>query len=292
MNLDLQELQSKLRDTFQTDVRKIIAQVKADNLDVVVEKGNGDTATQADLKIGELLTDKLSTWLPASIVVEEESFDRAKLDQLTEEELVWIIDPIDGTKAFRTPGNNEYCVAVALLKDGQPILSSIYAPELEFKTETGLLIEARADLDQVVVNSSPLSQKSSSNWEQLKCINHIHRAQQLEPVEREIADLFPDQEQIRAYEGHSTLIHYCLVAIGDQPQVFTRREASIWDVVQAAYIVEKSGGTVIYPQGEKLLPIDYDQLTFAAETNRLIVPFNLACPLPEVADRVQQKLDE
>ncbi len=292
MNLDLKELQDKLRNIFKTEVSRIITQVKADNLEVVVDKANGDTATQADLKIGELLTDRLLTWLPDSIVVEEESFNQAKLEELTEEELVWIIDPIDGTKAFRTAGNNEYCVAVALLQKGQPILSSIYAPELSFRAGDSLLIEARKDADQVLVNGSPLSDSSSRNEKQLKCVNHIHRAQELSPVERKIADSFQRQEKIRAYDGHSTLIHYCLVAIGDQPQVFTRREASIWDVVQAAYIVEKAGGTVIYSDGESVLPVVYDQLTYDAETNRLIVPFNLACPRTEVAEKVRQELAE
>jgi len=27
---------------------------------------------------------------------------------------IWVVDPIDGTKAFRTPNNNEYCVGIGL----------------------------------------------------------------------------------------------------------------------------------------------------------------------------------
>ena len=48
---------------------------------------------------------------------------------------------IDGTKSFRTPGNNEYCVAVALLYNLNLILSIVYAPEYEFNGIKGLLLK-------------------------------------------------------------------------------------------------------------------------------------------------------
>ena len=47
----------------------------------------------------------------------------ARLDR----SLVWIVDPIDGTRAFST-GHPDWSVSIALVRDGRPVLGVIYAP--------------------------------------------------------------------------------------------------------------------------------------------------------------------
>lgn len=83
-----------------------------------------------------------------------------------------------------------------------------------------------------------------------------------------------EQETIRAYDGHSTLINYILVSADKLNRVFTRRDANIWDIVQGAYIVEKIGGEVYYPDGRNIFPIQEDDLIF--ENNKLLMRFNIA----------------
>ena len=39
----------------------------------------------------------------------------------------WLIDPLDGTKDF-IEGSGEFCVCIALIKDGRPVLGVIYVP--------------------------------------------------------------------------------------------------------------------------------------------------------------------
>ena len=40
---------------------------------------------------------------------------------------LWIIDPIDGTRAFME-GREEWCVAAALAVQGRPVLAAVYSP--------------------------------------------------------------------------------------------------------------------------------------------------------------------
>jgi myo-inositol-1(or 4)-monophosphatase len=40
---------------------------------------------------------------------------------------LWIIDPIDGTRAFME-GRKEWCVAAALAVNGRPVLAAVYTP--------------------------------------------------------------------------------------------------------------------------------------------------------------------
>jgi myo-inositol-1(or 4)-monophosphatase len=46
------------------------------------------------------------------------------------EQRLWIIDPIDGTRAF-IEGRKEWCVAAALAVAGRPVLAAVYRPSLD-----------------------------------------------------------------------------------------------------------------------------------------------------------------
>src|SRR6201999_2084700 len=41
--------------------------------------------------------------------------------------LVWIVDPIDGTRAYLA-GREDWCVSVALVQDAAPLLAAVFAP--------------------------------------------------------------------------------------------------------------------------------------------------------------------
>lgn len=276
--IDLEKIQKDIRVILVNDIRNILLEARNEKDNIVEEKTDGDSATFADIQIGRLLDEKLPSLVDKSIVIEEESFDRKVFEQMKSFDYVWVVDPIDGTKAFRTKGNNEYCVAIALLHKGNPILSSIYAPEYAFSENVGCLFEARDDKDGAYLNGKNIKFSRVNNIKDLKCINHIHRDVKLNSLEEKISGVFEYKEKIRAYEGHSTLIHYCTIIIDDSSKVFTRREANIWDVIQAAYIVEKAGGIVMYPNGSKIIPVDYSKLIFKEDGNKLLFPFNIACP--------------
>ena len=111
----LEELRNNIKDILTSEVYEIIMDARTKNMIVVEEKGNGDSATIADVKIGKLFSQKLPELLPGSIVINEEDFTDEIYEKMKTTKYIWIVDPIDGTKAFRTPGNNEYCVGIGLL---------------------------------------------------------------------------------------------------------------------------------------------------------------------------------
>ncbi len=43
---------------------------------------------------------------------------------------MWIVDPIDGTRAF-IAGRSDWTISVALVEDGRPIVAALYAPASE-----------------------------------------------------------------------------------------------------------------------------------------------------------------
>ena len=116
----LDKLESDIINLLQTDINDIIVKTRK-NMVVVEEKADGDSATLADIEIGKLCEKFFPSWLAGSIVIQEESFDESVLEKAKTTKYIWVVDPIDGTKAFRDSNNAEWCVGICLLEDLNPI---------------------------------------------------------------------------------------------------------------------------------------------------------------------------
>lgn len=87
-------------------------------------KERSSPVTEADIALDTFLKSHLTALLPeAGWLSEETADDPARLDR----RLVWIVDPIDGTRAFAS-GHPDWSVSIALVMDGRPILGVVHAP--------------------------------------------------------------------------------------------------------------------------------------------------------------------
>ena len=95
----------------------------------VRHKGPNDLVTTADLAMEHRLTGELLALLPGSQVVGEEACaeDPSVQDRLIEGELVWLVDPIDGTHNF-VRSRPLIAVIVALVRKGETIAGWIHDP--------------------------------------------------------------------------------------------------------------------------------------------------------------------
>jgi myo-inositol-1(or 4)-monophosphatase len=90
-------------------------------------KGGGSPVTEADMAVDAFLKARLSGAVPeAGWLSEETADDPARLHR----ELVWIVDPIDGTRAFLS-GSHDWSISIALLSHRRPILGIVHAPAHE-----------------------------------------------------------------------------------------------------------------------------------------------------------------
>ena len=90
-------------------------------------KKDRSPVTTADLEVNRILREMQETHFPNDGWLSEESpDDPARLDKAR----VWIVDPIDGTKAFvnKLP---EYCISVGLIQDCVPVLAAIFNPSTD-----------------------------------------------------------------------------------------------------------------------------------------------------------------
>jgi fructose-1,6-bisphosphatase/inositol monophosphatase family enzyme len=88
-----------------------------------------EVVTAADLAIERRLTDELSSMLPGSIVVGEESASASpnSVAGIGSDAPVWIIDPLDGTRNF-VAGLDTFASMLALARAGTTLMAWIYLP--------------------------------------------------------------------------------------------------------------------------------------------------------------------
>jgi myo-inositol-1(or 4)-monophosphatase len=90
-------------------------------------KAQNSPVSEVDIAVDALLKARLEEIVPeAAWLSEETEDDPARLSA----RLVWIVDPIDGTRAFLA-GRPDWTVSVALVEDGRPIVAALYAPASE-----------------------------------------------------------------------------------------------------------------------------------------------------------------
>jgi myo-inositol-1(or 4)-monophosphatase len=90
-------------------------------------KPDGSPVTEADVAVDTLLRGRLDAKRPAyGWLSEETPDDESRLARSS----LWIADPIDGTRDF-IAGGSEWCIAVALIRDGRPAAAAIYRPVSE-----------------------------------------------------------------------------------------------------------------------------------------------------------------
>ena len=104
------EVQSRL-DTIETEV-------KADNSQVTI----------ADRKAHDILDEVLAA---TGIPVLSEEGAHARYEERREWDLLWVVDPLDGTKEF-IRGRSEFTVNVGLVQGETPIFGIVYAPVLNW----------------------------------------------------------------------------------------------------------------------------------------------------------------
>lgn len=83
-------------------------------------KGHQDVLTEADGAVERLVTSRLAETFPDDTCVGEEGGGRYSAH-------TWVIDPIDGTANFAR-GVGHFCVSIAFVRDGRPVIGAIYAP--------------------------------------------------------------------------------------------------------------------------------------------------------------------
>ena len=195
-------------------------------------KGESSPVSEADIAVNDFLRERLLGlaggygWLS-----EETEDDRARL----EAENVWIVDPIDGTRAYLA-GQDDWTISVALAARGRPTLGAVFAPvsqELFLAvaghgaTRNGVSIAASAGRD--MTGAKVVGPKRHINW--LASLN---------------ADAMP------VPRIGSIALRLARVAQGVFDVAFAGGNSHDWDLAAADLLLHEAGGALTTIAGEAL----------------------------------------
>ncbi len=126
-------LQNKNAQPLLVDVIKIARQAGAEimkfyrsNKISIQTKWDDSPVTEADLNAHHIIFEELSL-ISDDFIISEESNASKDLD--LRESRFWLVDPLDGTRDF-IAGRETFCVSIALIERGVPILGVLFSPVL------------------------------------------------------------------------------------------------------------------------------------------------------------------
>jgi fructose-1,6-bisphosphatase/inositol monophosphatase family enzyme len=216
-------------------------------------KSDSSPVTIADKEINSLLIDLVKKHYPDhGVRGEEESW-------CPEEKILWVCDPIDGTKAF-TVHMPLAMFSLALVEDGRPILAAAYNPFTDTLYEAQLGQGARRNGETIHV--------SDRSWGAgLQLVGSGHGIYSHEPVDSPLFLEELQRQKITVSNVPSTVFKGCLIAEGSlDGRTFMHSGAH--DIAAIKLIIEEAGGKVTDLAGDEQR---YDQpINGAIMSNGLI----------------------
>lgn len=163
-------------------------------------------------------------------------------------QLLWIVDPLDGTKEF-IKQNGEFTVNIALVEHQKPIMGVVYCPPLRAlyyssrhlnKAFKITLTEAQQGIEEILKNAEVLPLDGKPDLLTIVASkSHLN-----EETSRFISQLESKHGTIKLISKGSSL-KFCLLAEGSAA-IYPRFAPTYeWDTAAAQAVVEMAGGAVI-----------------------------------------------
>lgn len=197
------------------------------------DKSKGHPVTEADLAVNNLIQERLMAVRPDYGWLSEET---ALSEDTRTAKRVWIVDPIDGTRAFMRQ-EPYWCIGLGVLEAGKPRAAVINAPVMGESYHASLGGGAFLNRDRISVSDCGVEAgcRLITNEGML-----THPAW---PIP------WPDVELAKP-KPNATLLRMCWVAAGKFDAVLTLWRKSDWDLAAGTLIVEEAGGVATTHLGE------------------------------------------
>jgi myo-inositol-1(or 4)-monophosphatase len=187
-------------------------------------KAQGSPVSEADIAVDEFLRARLAGarsgcgWLS-----EESAQDRAS----GAARLLWIVDPIDGTRAYLA-GRPDWSISAALVADGRPVLAAVFVPVSDelFVAEAG---------GGATRNGSPIAASRGSAFADVRIAGPKRLVQGLAAIESRITVL---------PRIGSLALRLARVAEGALDVAFAGGNSHDWDLAAADLLVHEAGGAM------------------------------------------------
>lgn len=201
------------------------------------DKSPNNPVSEADLEVDRFLKRELRALLPAAGWLSEETAD----DKVrTASGLIWLVDPIDGTRDF-VRGRDGWAVSVALVSANKPLIGMLAAPA---RGEEWLAVAGQG----AALNGQPIRASTRTEFSGARVPTHS--------LPKEDSDL------VAVDQPNSIALRIAMVADDRADLVATLRWGYEWDIAAATLIAREAGAEVTDAFGHPLAYNKHDPRDF------------------------------
>lgn len=195
------------------------------------DKTPGNPVSEADLAVDAFLRRELGRLLPAAAWLSEETADdKAR----TGSDLIWLVDPIDGTRDF-VRGRTGWAISVALVSCGRPLIGMLSAPACD---EEWIAVAGQG----AMLNNRKLIASARTGLGGARV-----------PTDQLPG---PDSDLVMVDKPNSIALRIAMVADNRADLVATLRWGFEWDIAAATLIAREAGAQVSDAFGH---PLSYNK---------------------------------
>jgi len=191
------------------------------------QKSPGQPVSSTDLAVNALLKARLMVARPDYAWLSEEDADE-RPEARAGGRRVWVVDPIDGTRAF-LKGRREFAISVALVENGEPVAGAVFNPATDEMFEA--LAPGPARRNGVIVTASAARELAGARL-------GVSR------TEMRRADWPGTLAEMVAEPISSVAYKLALVAAGRFDATVTLWPKNEWDAAAGDLLVRAAGGRI------------------------------------------------
>lgn len=225
--------------------------LKNQNLIIGHLKIDGSIVTKTDLNISKNFNKLIKSNFSNHYILDEEKAlqDNNIKEKVYNSEYVWIIDPIDGTKAY-FHGSNLFAIALSLYKNSKPIFGIIYLPtlrEIIYNDENGDVYNIKNAFTSKEVKVPVFFQKQELNESSLVYFPVKHAKECIKNYKFTFID------------GYSAYIYAFDVLNNIAQGCFLKKNISMWDIYSTLPIANSLGINIYnIENSNKLTKLNFD----------------------------------
>lgn len=197
------------------------------------QKDAGSPVSEADIAADNLLRERLMALAPSYGWLSEETADQP--DRLLRKR-IWVVDPIDGTRAYLA-NLPDWSVSAALVENGRPLAAALYVPVS----------------DEMFIASKKSGTTQNGKRVRANAIRSP-RGARMAGNKRRVDQLIRAGIAIEAAPKiHSLALRIARVATGELDAALATGSSHDWDLAAADLLVHEAGAVLTTFDGHKLI---------------------------------------
>ena len=231
---ELKYISENLIDTFNT-AGEISIELFKKGLDIEI-KEDKSPVSNGDLKVNELITDKIKELTPDLPIISEETVN---LKIKNKAKIFWLIDPIDGTREY-IAGKDEYTLNAALVINSIPVLGVVGVPKKNrlfytYGPGESFLIENRSTKKINCRKKQPKGKVVALSSVIKPCDIILNKLKKF---------------NVTSIVKMASSYKFCVIATGEYDVYAARERANEWDYA-AGHAIAQNAGAIIKTLDEK-----------------------------------------